>query len=93
MQRFQFGSDSYWECLIRFKTGAENHQSGTCKMGPESDVESVVDSKLRVHGVPNLRVADASIFPVLPNANPIASIVMVAEKASDMIFETWVKSH
>lgn len=59
-------------------------------MGPVNDPESVVDHELKVHGVPNLRVADASIFPVLTNANPVAPIVMVAEKASDMIYTYWM---
>ena len=87
--RFNFGSDEYWKCLIRAKTGPENHQSGTCKMGPESKLDSVVDSYLKVHGIPNLRVADASIFPILTNANPVASIIMVAEKASEIIYQSW----
>ncbi|KAF7993306.1 hypothetical protein HCN44_006366 [Aphidius gifuensis] len=84
-----FGSDAYWHCLIRVQTGPENHQSGTCKMGPEFESDSVVDPKLRVIGVSKLRVADASIFPSVPNSNPTAAIVMVAEKASDMIMKTW----
>lgn len=57
-------------------------------MGPEAS-GGVVDHELRVHGVPNLRVADASVFPVLTNANPVAPIVVVAEKAADMIFTHW----
>lgn len=61
-------------------------------MGSASDPESVVNSQLQIHGIPNLRVADASIFPVLPNANPIAPIVMVAEKAADLIRHTWLKN-
>ncbi|KAI4501933.1 hypothetical protein M0802_002615 [Mischocyttarus mexicanus] len=83
------GSDAFWECYIRAKTGAENHQAGTCKMGPATDPLAVVDSQLRVHGVPNIRVADPSIFPHLPNCNPIAAIMMVAEKAAHMIMNTW----
>ncbi|XP_047346246.1 glucose dehydrogenase [FAD, quinone]-like [Vespa velutina] len=84
-----FGSDAYWECYIRAKTGPENHQAGTCKMGPATDPDAVVDSQLRVYGVPNIRVADPSIFPYLPNSNPIAAIMMVAEKASNMIINSW----
>ncbi|KAL2716017.1 hypothetical protein V1478_013693 [Vespula squamosa] len=74
--KFHFGTDAYWECYIRAKTGPENHQAGTCKMGPATDADAVVDPQLRVHGVPNIRVADPSIFPYLPNANPIAAIMM-----------------
>ena len=71
------------------ETGPENHQAGSCRMGPAGDPRAVVDPELRVHGVPNLRVVDASIMPVVPNANTIAGIVMVAEKGSDMIRSTW----
>ncbi|XP_016843208.1 glucose dehydrogenase [FAD, quinone] [Nasonia vitripennis] len=88
--RYHFCTDAYWECLIRAQTGPENHQSSTCRMAPEAS-GGVVDHELRVHGVPNLRVADASVFPVLTNANPVAPIVVVAEKAADMIVTHWKK--
>ncbi|CAL7944268.1 unnamed protein product [Xylocopa violacea] len=88
---YHFGSDAYWECYVRAATGPENHQSGTCKMGADNDPSAVVDPELRVRGVPNIRVADASIFPIVPNSNPIAAIMMVAEKASDLIANTWRK--
>ncbi|KAL7304452.1 hypothetical protein TKK_0003247 [Trichogramma kaykai] len=78
-----FGSDAYWECYIRQETGPENHQAGTCRMAPDG----VVDERLRVRGVKNLRVADASIFPVLTHANTMAPVIVVAEKAADMIAE------
>jgi len=89
---YHFGTDAFWMCQIRAETGPENHQSGTCKMGPSTDPNAVVDSELRVHGIPNIRVADASIFPIVPNANPIAAIMMVAEKAADMINNEWPQS-
>jgi len=88
--RYHFGTDAYWECLIRAQTGPENHQSGSCRMGSADDPRSVVDPELRIRGVPNLRVADASIFPLLTNANPVAAIVAVAEKAADMIYTHWM---
>ncbi|KAK0076518.1 hypothetical protein PV325_005249 [Microctonus aethiopoides] len=87
--RYYFGTDAYWECFIRMQTGPENHQSGTCKMGPINNPDSVVDSQLRLHGISNVRVADASIFPDVPNSNPCAAIIMVAEKVSDHIINTW----
>ncbi|KAG5345424.1 DHGL dehydrogenase, partial [Acromyrmex charruanus] len=86
---YHFGTDAFWLCQIRAKTGPENHQSGTCKLGPSTDPSAVVDSQLRVHGISNIRVADASIFPIVPNSNPIAGIMMVAEKAADMIKNTY----
>ncbi|XP_044020448.1 glucose dehydrogenase [FAD, quinone]-like [Aphidius gifuensis] len=88
---YEFASDFYWRCLSRVKTGPENHQAGTCKMGAADDPSSVVDPELRVIGISGLRVADASIFPTVPNGNPAAGIVMVAEKAADLIIQTWDK--
>ncbi|XP_014475859.1 PREDICTED: glucose dehydrogenase [FAD, quinone]-like [Dinoponera quadriceps] len=86
---YHFGTDAFWMCQMRAQTGPENHQSGTCKMGSSTDPTAVVDSELRVHGIPNIRVADASIFPTVPNSNPIAAIMMVGEKAADMIDNNW----
>ena len=60
------------------------HQCGTCRMGRDA-ARSVVDERLRVHGVSGLRVADASIFPTIPTGNTNAPAIMVGEKASDLI--------
>jgi choline dehydrogenase-like flavoprotein len=59
------------------------HPVGTCKMGSGGD--AVVDAELRVRGVENLRVADASIMPVIPGGNTNAPAIMVGERASDLI--------
>ena len=53
-------------------------------MGPNA-ADSVVDAKLRVHGVQNLRIADASVFPNITSGNTNAPVIMVAEKAADTI--------
>lgn len=60
-----------------------HHPGSTCRMGPSGD--NVVDHELRVHGLEALRVADASIYPRIVGANTNASVVAIAEKASDML--------
>jgi choline dehydrogenase len=60
------------------------HPSCTCRMG--TDEQSVVDpATMRVRGVDGLRVVDASVFPYVPNGNIYAPVMMVAEKAADII--------
>ena len=61
------------------------HPSGTCKMAPDSDPMGVVDNRLRVRGVTGLRVIDCSVMPTLISGNTNAPVVMMAEKAADMI--------
>ena len=61
------------------------HLMGTCRMAPDSDPTAVVDDQLRVRGIEGLRVVDASIMPTMPSANLNASVLMIAEKAADMI--------
>ncbi|WP_428671543.1 GMC family oxidoreductase [Reyranella sp.] len=61
------------------------HLMGTCRMAPDTDPTAVVDDQLRVRGLKALRVVDASIMPTMPSANLNASVLMIAEKAADMI--------
>lgn len=84
-----FGTDAYWACHTQHFTFTIYHYSGTCKMGPAGDATAVVDPRLRVHGIRNLRVVDASIFPEIMAGHPNAPIFMIAEKAADMIKEDW----
>ncbi|XP_046988479.1 glucose dehydrogenase [FAD, quinone]-like [Schistocerca americana] len=89
-EKVPFDSDEYWRCVVRTATGPEHHQAGTCKMGPPHDPMAVVDERLRVRGIRALRVADASVFPVVPNSNPTAAIVMTGEKLADMVLQDTV---
>lgn len=61
------------------------HLMGTCRMGPSHNRHAVVDDQLRVHGIDNLRVVDASIMPTMISANLNAGVMMIAEKGADMI--------
>jgi choline dehydrogenase len=76
-------SDAEIQKYLREATATVHHPVGSCRMG--SDDEAVVDPALRVRGIANLRVVDASIFPSIVGGNTNAPIVMVAEKAVDLI--------
>ena len=62
-----------------------HHPVGTCKMGPDTDPDAVVDAEMRVRGVDRLRVIDTSVMPDLIGGATNAPVIMMAEKASDMI--------
>ncbi|GFN97925.1 hypothetical protein PoB_002443100 [Plakobranchus ocellatus] len=82
-----YDSDDYWRCYVRHFAATAHHGSGTCKMGSADDNTAVVDSRLRVKGIKSLRVADASIMPLVVSANTNAGTIMIAEKAADLIKE------
>ncbi|BCP52226.1 GMC oxidoreductase [Kaistia sp. 32K] len=78
-------SDEALRDYIRLSLDTYFHPVGTCKMGV--DRLAVVDPTLRLHGVENLRVADASIFPVIPTGNTHAPAVMTGERAADFVLQ------
>ncbi|KAG7159552.1 Glucose dehydrogenase [FAD quinone]-like 2, partial [Homarus americanus] len=83
------GWDSYWACYVRHMTTSFYHPAGSCKMGPASDLLTVVDHTLRVRGVAGLRVVDASIMPVVVSGNINAAVIMIGEKGADLIKQDW----
>ncbi|MEU4087874.1 GMC family oxidoreductase [Streptomyces aureus] len=61
------------------------HPAGTCRMGESSDEQAVVGPELRVRGLDGIRIADASVFPSMPAVNPMVGVLMVGEKAAELI--------
>lgn len=78
-------SKDYWFCVIRFLSFDVAHPIGTCPMGPDRKNGAVVNNKLQVYGMKNLRIADASVFPLAFSGHPNAPCVMVGEVVSDII--------
>ena len=78
-------SDAEIDAHIRATMGTVHHPVGTCKMGADTDPAAVVDAELRVRGVDGLRVVDASVMPDLIGGATNAPVIMMAEKAADMI--------
>jgi 4-pyridoxate dehydrogenase len=77
------------ENFVRGTAVTAHHPAGTCRMGAAMDEMSVVDHELRVLGTEGLRVVDASVFPDLVGGNINAPVIMIAEKASDLIRGNW----
>ena len=75
----EFLSSAYWECYVRHFSLTLYHPVGSCAMG------SVLDNRLRVRGIEGLRVVDGSVMPKIVGGNTNAPIMMIAEKAADMI--------
>lgn len=83
----QVQSDEDVLAFIRNTGSTTFHIVGTCKMGPGSDPMAVVDERLRVHGMEGLRVADASIMPMIISGNTSIPCMMIGEKCADMVLE------
>jgi len=81
-------SSKFWEFHIRGGAITVYHPTSTCRMSSTPET-GVVDGELKVHGVSNLRVVDASVLPFIVSGNTNAPTIAVAEKASAMIRESW----
>jgi choline dehydrogenase/4-pyridoxate dehydrogenase len=79
------GSDADIDEHIRKTSITVHHPLGTCRMGPDNDAMAVVDTHLRLRGAEGLRVVDASVMPDMPTGNINAAVIMIAEKAADLI--------
>ncbi|CAH2051947.1 unnamed protein product, partial [Iphiclides podalirius] len=85
-------SDEHLECQARHHSLTIYHPVGTCAMGPPENPYAVVDPRLRVYGIKGLRVVDGSVMPTIVSGNTNAPIIMIGEKASDMIKEDWAEA-
>jgi choline dehydrogenase len=79
----QTSSDGDLDTYIRATAGITQHPVGTCSMAPGAG--QVVDAQLRVLGVQGLRIADASVMPTVPGGNTYGAVLMIAERAADLI--------
>jgi choline dehydrogenase len=82
----EYGSNAYWECYVRHLAfPLVQRIAGTCRMGSHDDPRSVVDTQLRVIGTEGLRVVDASVMPEIVSGDTNIAVMMIAERASDLI--------
>ena len=81
----QAQSDDELSAVSRATHQTVYHACGTCRMGAVDDESSVVDPELRVRGVRGLRVVDASVFPTLTSVNPVVTVMVMAERAVDLM--------
>src|SRR5262249_11432779 len=81
----EVASDAQIAQFIRQRVETIYHPVGTCKMGREGDPLAVVDHSFRVYGIPGLRVIDASVIPAQMSGHTNAVVIMLAEKAADLL--------
>jgi len=85
--KFEFNSADEIMCGARYLANTLYHQGGTCKMGTHTDKSAVVNNKLMVIGLKNLRVVDGSIMPEVSRGNTQVPTMMIAEKGADIILK------
>src|SRR5262249_34161718 len=79
------GDDSLLEDYLRAVSTTCYHPTSTCRMGPDGDPMAVVDQRLKVRGVDNVWIADASVFPCIPTGLTNITCYMVGERAADIL--------
>jgi choline dehydrogenase len=84
---FQPGPGEDWGRFARSTYDSYHHGIGTCMMGPAANKTVVVDERLRVHGIANLWIGDASIMPTVTHANTNLTAIMIGERLADFIKE------
>ncbi|XP_044738154.1 glucose dehydrogenase [FAD, quinone]-like [Chrysoperla carnea] len=89
--KFDVESHDYWRCNIKHSAATIYHPVGTARMGIDPEL-SVVNSKLQVHGIKNLRVVDASVMPEIPSGNTNVPTIMIGLQAADIIKESYETS-
>jgi choline dehydrogenase len=75
-------SEDQWREHVMTAYDSYHHGVGTCRIGPDGDPGAVVDATLRVHGLDNLWIADASVLPTIPHANTNVAAILVGEIAA-----------
>lgn len=83
--KYDAKTDEHWQCLLKYMVSTTSSTAGSCRMGPDTDPDAVVDGELNVHGVSNLRVVGRSVLPMITSAYSHIPCIMIAERACDMI--------
>lgn len=78
-------TNEHWECLLKYMMSTTSSTAGSCRMGLETDKDAVVDSKLNVIGITNLRAVGRSVLPLITSAYSHGPCIMVAERVYDLI--------
>lgn len=87
--KYTIDTDDHWTCCLQYLATSMYHECGTCRMGVATDPTAVVGPDLKVHGIYKLRVADSSVMRNINSGHTAAPTMMIAEKASDMIKQTY----
>lgn len=85
----EYQSDEYWRCYMASMSRSAGRQFGSTRMG-DNELDSVVDGRLKVHGVDGLRIVGSSVLPTSAGGQSNAATLMVAERSSDFVKSDWL---